>query len=111
VAFGSTFRYIDDVLSINNSQFHSYVDSIYPNEIEIKDTTESSRSVLYLDVLLKLDTNSKITTQPYDKEDDFNFSIVNFLTYVVEFHLHLHMLYIYRTLFDMQGLARNTINF
>jgi hypothetical protein len=32
VAFNSTpFRYIDDVLSINNNHFHSYVGSIYPN--------------------------------------------------------------------------------
>jgi hypothetical protein len=30
VAFNSTFRYIDDVLSINNDQFHTYGDSIYP---------------------------------------------------------------------------------
>jgi hypothetical protein len=78
VAFNSTFRYIDNVLSITNCQFHSYVDSIYPNELEIKDTTECSTSALYLDVLLKLDTNGKIATQFYDKRDDFNFSIVNF---------------------------------
>ena len=39
VAFNSTFRYIDDVLSINNVNFHSYVNSIYPCELEIKDTT------------------------------------------------------------------------
>jgi hypothetical protein len=31
VAFNSTFRYIDDLLSINNDRFHSYVDSIYPS--------------------------------------------------------------------------------
>ena len=62
VAFNSTFRYIDDVLSINNNQFQSLVDSIYPNELEIKDTTESFTSASYLDVLLKLDTNGKITT-------------------------------------------------
>jgi hypothetical protein len=36
VAFNSTYRYIDDVLSINNHQFHSYIDSIYPSELEIK---------------------------------------------------------------------------
>ena len=29
VDFNSTFQYIDDVLSINNNQFHSYVDSIF----------------------------------------------------------------------------------
>jgi hypothetical protein len=78
VAFNLTFRYIDDVLSISNNQFHSHVDLIYPNDMEIKDTTESSTSALYLDVVLKLETNGKITTQLYDKRDYFNFSIINF---------------------------------
>jgi hypothetical protein len=41
-------------------------------------TPQCSTSASYLDVLLKLDTNGKITTQLYDKRDDFNFSIVNF---------------------------------
>jgi hypothetical protein len=61
LAFNSIFRYVDDVLSINNNQFHSHVDLIYPNELGIKDTTESSTSASYLDVLLKLDKNGKIT--------------------------------------------------
>jgi hypothetical protein len=34
-----------------------------------------------------------------------------FLTYVVIFQLHLHMVYIYRSLFDMQELAQHTISF
>jgi hypothetical protein len=50
VTFISTFRYIDDVLSINNDPFNSYVNSIYPNELYIKDTTESFTSASYLDV-------------------------------------------------------------
>jgi hypothetical protein len=78
VAFNSTFRYVDDVLSINDNHFHSYVYSIYPNELKIKDTKECSTSASYLDVLSKLDTNGKLTIKPYDKRDDFNFSIVNF---------------------------------
>jgi hypothetical protein len=78
VAFNSTFRYIDDILSINNNQFYSYFDLIYPNQLEIKDTTDCSTSASYLDILLKLDTNGKIMTQLYDKRDDFKFSIVNF---------------------------------
>ena len=44
VAFNSIFRYIDIFVSINNTDFHSYVDSIYPSELETKDTTESSVS-------------------------------------------------------------------
>jgi hypothetical protein len=78
VAFNSTFKYIDDVLSINNDQFHSYVDSIIPSELEIKDTTESSSSASYLDALLNIDADGKLTTQLYDKRDDFSFTIVNF---------------------------------
>ena len=34
VAFNSTLRYIDDVLSINDNDFHPYMDPIYPNELE-----------------------------------------------------------------------------
>jgi hypothetical protein len=60
VAFSSTSRYIDDVLSINNDKFHSYVNSIYPSELEIKDTTESSTSASYLDVLLNMYAGGKL---------------------------------------------------
>jgi hypothetical protein len=34
-SFNFTFRYIDDVLSINNSRFGDFVDRIYPIELEI----------------------------------------------------------------------------
>jgi hypothetical protein len=44
VSFNYIFRYIDDVLSINNHNFHNYVHLIYPDELEIKDTTESEKS-------------------------------------------------------------------
>jgi hypothetical protein len=47
-------------------------------ELEIKDTTECSTSASHLDILLKLVANIIITTQLYDKRNNFNFSIVNF---------------------------------
>jgi hypothetical protein len=43
-SFNLTFRYIDDVLSLNNSRFGDFVDRIYPIELEIKDTTDTDRS-------------------------------------------------------------------
>jgi hypothetical protein len=73
VAFNSTFRDIDDVLSINNDQFHSYIDSIYPGEL--KDTTESFTTASYLDILLNIDAEGDLTIQLYDKWDDFNFAV------------------------------------
>ena len=44
-SFNFTFRYIDDVFSLNNSRFGDFVDRIYPIELEIKDTTDTDRSV------------------------------------------------------------------
>ena len=80
VSFNHTFRYmyIDDVLSINNHNFLNYAHLIYPDDLEIKDTTESDKSAsyLYICLLLKLDTDGKLTTQLYDKRDDFNLSTV-----------------------------------
>ena len=50
--FNFTYRYIDDVLSINNPDFENYLGQMYPPELEIKDTTESNTSASYLDLLL-----------------------------------------------------------
>ena len=49
-SFGFTFRYIDDILSLNNSKFGDYVDHICLFELEIKDNTETERSASYLDL-------------------------------------------------------------
>jgi hypothetical protein len=39
-----TYRYIDDVLSINNSRFAEFLPLIYPPELEFKETTDTARS-------------------------------------------------------------------
>ena len=78
ISFNSTFRYIDDVLSLNNSKFGDYVDRIYPIELEIKDTTDTVKSASYLDLHLEIDNEGRLKTKLYDKRDDFSFPIVNF---------------------------------
>ncbi len=52
-SFNFTFRYIYDVLSLNNSRFGDFVDRIYHIELEIKDTTDTDRSASYLDLYLE----------------------------------------------------------
>ena len=39
-------RYIDDVLSLNNSRFGDFLHLIYPSQREIKDTTDSLLLIL-----------------------------------------------------------------
>ena len=70
--------YIDDVLSINNPEFENYLGQMYPAELEIKDTTESTTSASYLDILLSIGRDGQLHTSIYDKRDDFNFHITNF---------------------------------
>ena len=84
--FNLTYRYIDDVLSINNPEFENYLGQMYPAELEIKDTTESTTSASYLDLLLSIGRDGQLHTSIYDKRDDFNFHITNFPVRVVIFH-------------------------
>ena len=76
--FNFTYRYIDDVLSINKPDFENYLVQMYPAELEIKDTTESNTSASYLDLLLSIESGGQLQTSLYDKRDDFNFHITNF---------------------------------
>ena len=77
-SFNFTYRYIDDVLSINNPKFGDYIDFIYPVELEIKDTSDADHHASYLDLLMKYDNFHRLQVKLYDKRDDFNFNIVNF---------------------------------
>ena len=70
--FNFTYRYIEDVLSINNPDFENYLGQMYPAELEIKDT-----SAFFLDLLLSIKSDGQLRTSLYDKRDDFNFHITN----------------------------------
>ena len=75
--FNDTIRYIDDLLTVNNSKFEKEICNIYPPELTLKRTSESERNVSYLDISISI-CGGKYVTEVYDKRDDFNFDIVNF---------------------------------
>ena len=77
-AFNFTYRYIDDVLSINNSRFAEFLPLIYPPELEVKETTDTASSASFFDLYLEFDDSDQLSTNIYDKRDDFNFKIINF---------------------------------
>ena len=76
--FNFTYRYIDDVLSINYSRFSEFLPLIYPPELEVKETTGTASSASFLDLYLEFDDSGQLSTKIYDKRDDFNFTIINF---------------------------------
>ena len=76
--FNLSYRYIDDLISFNNRRFKELISNIYPKELTISETTESTSVVSYLDLVFIRDKSNNITTKLYDKRDAFGFHFVNF---------------------------------
>ena len=76
--FNLSYRYIDVLISFNNTRFKELISNIYPRELTISEITESTSIASYLDLLFIRDKNNNITTKLYDKRDAFGFHIVNF---------------------------------
>ena len=75
--FNFTARYIDDLLSLNNTLFINEIPNIYPHELVLNRTSESDMHVSYLDINISIKHNLFLTNV-YNKRDKFNFKIVTF---------------------------------
>ena len=73
-----SYRYIDDLISFNNKRFKEFISDIYPKELTVSETTESTSIASYLNLFFIRDKSNNITTKLYDKRDAFGFHIVNF---------------------------------
>jgi hypothetical protein len=62
-AFNFTYRYIDDVLSINNPRIAEFLPLIYTPELEIKETTDTASSASFLDLYLEFDDSGQLSTK------------------------------------------------
>ena len=78
IKFNLSYHYIDDLISFNNTRFKEFISDIYPKELTITETTESTSVASYLDLLSIRDKSNNIMTKLYDKRDTFGFHIVNF---------------------------------
>ena len=76
-AFNTTSRYLDDILNINNVYFDNMVSHIYPSELKLNKAYTSDTNNAFLDLHLSI-SNDIISTEIYDKRDEFDFEIVNF---------------------------------
>ena len=77
--FNITFRYLDDILALNNDDFSMYTKEIYPVELTLNKANTfctNNDHCPFLDVDIYI-INGKLNTKIYDKRDDFSFRIVN----------------------------------
>ena len=105
--FNLTYRYIDDVLSINNPEFEHYLCQMYPAELEIKDTTESTTSASYLhvDLLLSIGRDGQHTLRSTTNGMILISTSQTFRSWEVIFHLRQPMAFLSFNLYDTPGLA------
>ena len=76
-AFSTTSRYFDDILNINNVYFYNMVSQIYPSELLLNKANNSDTEAVFFNLHLSI-SNDFVSTNIYDKRDDFDFEIVNF---------------------------------
>ena len=55
--FKFTVRYIDDLLTLNNTLFVNEISNIYPQELVLNRTSESDVHVSYLDIIIFISQN------------------------------------------------------
>ena len=72
-AFNTTSR-----LNINNVYFDNMVSQIYPSELQLNKANTSDTEAAFLDLHLSI-SDDIVSTKIYDKRDDFDIEIVNFL--------------------------------
>ena len=75
--FNSTSRYLAGLFSIDNAYFEHIVGQIYPTELQLNKAISSDTEAPFLDLNLSI-ANGIVSSKFYDKQDDFNFDIVNF---------------------------------
>ena len=77
--FNKTFRYIDDLLCVNNDNFNKHINKIYPSELMLGNAAGAPSETSYLGATLNIgEGNGTVRISVYDKREDFNFKIVNF---------------------------------
>ena len=68
---------MDDILNINNVYFDNMLSQLYLSELQLNKANTSDTEAAFLDLHLSI-SNDIVSTQIYDKRDDFDFEFVNF---------------------------------
>ena len=73
--FGQVFRYIDDLLALNDGHsFEAFHRDIYPIELQLNKENTNNSSTNFLDLNIEIE-NGVFTTKLFDKRDHFGFHI------------------------------------
>ncbi len=66
--FNNTFRYLDDILALNNDDFVTYTNEIYPPELTLNKVNSNNQHCPFLNLDITV-CNGKLNTKMFDKRD------------------------------------------
>ena len=104
--FNLTYRYNDDVLSVNNSEFENYLGHMYPVDLEIMNTTESALLLLLTYICYYRLGGMVNFTFPFTTNEMISIFISQtFRSWVAIFHLYRPIVFLSLSLYDTPGPA------
>ena len=109
--FNLSYRYIDDLISSNNKRFKEFISDIYPKELTISETTESTSVASYLHLLFTRDRSNNITTKLYDNVMHLASTLLTFPSCQAIFHQHQPMVSMHLSSFAMPVVAQVILTF
>ena len=69
----------DNLIVFSNKKFGDYVHESYSSQLTVEKANRSDDLANYQDLRFSIESNNQLYTKLYDKLDDSNFNIVNFL--------------------------------
>ena len=104
--FNLSYRYIDDLISFNNKRFKEFISDIYPKELTISETTESTSVASYLDLLFTRDRSNNITPNYMTNVMHLASTLLTFPSCQAIFHQHQPMVSMHLSSFAMPVVAQ-----
>jgi hypothetical protein len=110
--FDSSFCYIDDVLSLNNSWLGECLHRIplYQIELGVEDTTGFQKSASYIELQIEIDNRGRLKTHIYHVLTSLSQKSTSH-SLVAIFHQHQHIEFTFHNLYVILGLIPSTVIF
>ena len=105
IQFSNTFRYIDDLFSVNNVDFGNYMSAIYPSW-NLRTLPHHLLKCVILTLISRLATTHLSISAFTIRERNFHFGLSTFLTWTATFPPIQLTVFIYLNWWDMLEFAR-----
>ena len=103
-SFNLYYRYIDDLIVVNNKKFLDYLKEIYPSQLTVEKANKSDHLAYCLDLTFIIDRGGKISTKLSTNVMILTSTLSIFHTFPATYHLALLMVCIFHSSLDMHHI-------